>query len=355
MKKPDAIDPSQSWPESGLESLKSCPVCGLDIPLFLHKELTDRIFWAPGKWTMNRCGSCNSGYLNPRPTLETIKLAYETYYTHPVYAASGASRDGFVSRVRRVLANGYLNWRFGTRYSEANHFGIVISWIYPKFKNILNRRYRHIPKISSDASVLDVGFGDGSFLERAANAGWTVTGVDSDLVTVHAAKKRGLNVLHGGIETLDDMSSHFDVITLSHVIEHVHDPRAVLRRAYRLLKPGGIIWLETPNIDSFGHRRFGRHWRGLEPPRHLVLFNWDSLENLLEEEGFSLKYRFPQHEGFTNLSAKSRAIEFGDDPYQSKRVFSDKFFGLIAKFLIYIDRRHSEFVTVQFIKCVTTK
>ena len=341
---------NKEWPENGLESLQSCPVCGLDIPLLLHKELSDRIFLAPGKWTMYQCGGCDSGYLNPRPTLETINLAYETYYTHSVHDTSVARQDGIVSRLRRVLVNGYLNWRFGAKYKRANYFGIVISWLYPKFRNLLNRKYRHIPKISTDASLLDVGFGDGSFLELAKNAGWTVTGVDSDLVTVHAAKKRGLNVLHGGIETLDDISSHFDMITLSHVIEHVHDPRAVLRKAYRLLKPGGIIWLETPNIDSFGHHRFGRHWRGIEPPRHLVIFNWDSLEKLLEEEGFILKYRFPQYEGFTGLSAKSRAIKSGTDPYQSKQIFSDKFFGLIAKFMIYVNRRHSEFVTVQFVK-----
>jgi 2-polyprenyl-3-methyl-5-hydroxy-6-metoxy-1,4-benzoquinol methylase len=355
MKKPDAIKINQPWPENGFESLQSCPACGMDIPLLLHKDLSDRVFWAPGKWTMYQCGNCNSGYLNPRPTIETINLAYETYYTHPVHDTSVARQDGFVSRVRRSLANGYLNWRFGTRYKRANYFGIFISWLNPKFKNILNRRYRHIPKISKDASLLDVGFGDGSFLERAKNAGWTVTGVDSDLVTVRAAKKRGLNVLHGGIEVLDDISSHFDMITLSHVIEHVHDPRAVLRKAYRLLKPGGIIWLETPNIDSFGHNRFGRHWRGLEPPRHLVIFNWDSLEKLLEEEGFCLKDRLIQYEVFTGFSAKSRAIESGADPYQSKRIFSDKFFGLIAKFMIYFNHRHSEFVTVQFVKSDTGK
>ena len=74
------------------------------------------------------------------------------------------------------------------------------------------------------------------------------------------------------------------------------------------------------------------------------------VEKLLEEEGFILKYRFPQYEGFTGLSAKSRAIKSGTDPYQSKQIFSDKFFGLIAKLMIHVNRRHSEFVTVQFVK-----
>lgn len=342
---------NEEWPAGGLESVQDCPVCGLDSPLLLHTELSDRIFnCAPGKWTMYQCGGCGSGYLNPRPTLETIHLAYETYYTHSAPDISVSRQGGVMRRLRITLMNGYLNWRFGSKHKRASRLGIVISWFYPKFRNVLDRRYRHMPKPSTGASLLDVGFGNGAFLDLAKNAGWDVTGVDSDLVTILAASKRGLNVVHGGIEALDDITSRFDMITLSHVIEHVHDPRAVLKKAYRVLKPGGLIWLETPNIDSFGHRRFGGYWRGIEPPRHLVIFNWDSLEKLLLGEGFNLKNRFPQYDGFSGLSAKSRAIESGTDPYQSEEIFSDKLLGLITKFMIHVNRRHSEFVTVQFVK-----
>jgi len=72
--------------------------------------------------------------------------------------------------------------------------------------------------------------------------------------------------------------------------------------------------------------------------------------NLEDLEAMARLFKDYQYEDFTGLSAKSRAIESGTDPYQSKQIFSDKFFGLIAKFMIYVNRRHSEFVTVQFVK-----
>ena len=76
------------------------------------------------------------------------------------------------------------------------------------------------------------------------------------------------------------------MITLSHVIEHVHDPMKVLESCLKLLKPGGKIWIETPNIHSLGHDRFQKNWRGLETPRHLVLFNKVSLREAVLNAGF---------------------------------------------------------------------
>jgi hypothetical protein len=67
----------------------------------------------------------------------------------------------------------------------------------------------------------------------------------------------------------------------------MHDPAAALRHCYALLKPNGWIWIETPNVDAQGHESFGPSWRGLEPPRHLVLFNRPSLFDLLGKIGFA--------------------------------------------------------------------
>jgi SAM-dependent methyltransferase len=116
--------------------------------------------------------------------------------------------------------------------------------------------------------------------------GWTATGIDVDPVAVARAQERGLDVVNCGLSELNAQDRRFDAITISHVIEHVHDPRGLLRDARRLLKPGGYFWIETPNIDAWGHRTFGRHWRDLDPPRHLQIFHLALLKDLLLEAGF---------------------------------------------------------------------
>jgi 2-polyprenyl-3-methyl-5-hydroxy-6-metoxy-1,4-benzoquinol methylase len=120
----------------------------------------------------------------------------------------------------------------------------------------------------------------------AKSCGWSVFGVDPDEKAIAYGLNHGINVKQGGVEQFDSKENLFDVITINHVIEHVHDPVALLRACYRLLKPSGQLWLETPNIDSLGHRDYKENWRGLEPPRHLVLFNSSSLTKALIDAGF---------------------------------------------------------------------
>jgi len=145
---------------------------------------------------------------------------------------------------------------------------------------------QNLDRVYGDREPLDVGCGDGSFLRVATRCGWCAIGLDPDVNAVASCRSNALAVLHGGIELFDAMENRFDVITLNHVIEHVPDPVELLRSCYRLLKPGGQLWLQTPNIDSLGIRRYGRHWRGLEPPRHLVLFNPASLRLALHHARF---------------------------------------------------------------------
>jgi SAM-dependent methyltransferase len=135
--------------------------------------------------------------------------------------------------------------------------------------------------------LLEIGFGNGSFLALSKSCGWQAEGLDPDVQAVANAAQRGLTVHHGGVEYFDGQSALFDFITMNHVLEHVHDPAAVLRACHRLLRPGGMISIETPNIDAQGYRAFGTDWRGLEAPRHLILFNRSSLCRALRDAGFT--------------------------------------------------------------------
>jgi SAM-dependent methyltransferase len=203
------------------------------------------------------------------------------------------------------LANGYKNWTFGTSLEPSTRLGILAAFLLPVQRATLDRQYRHLPNRPERGRVLDIGFGDAGFLENARAAGWAVVGTDLDPAVVRSARARGFDARLG---TVDEAHGPFDVITMSHVIEHLHDPVGVLHSCYELLSPGGMLWLETPNIDAVGRRKFRRHWRGLEPPRHLVLFNRASLKQALRDAGFSYIRDLRQPSPLYGMYGMSRSL-----------------------------------------------
>jgi 2-polyprenyl-3-methyl-5-hydroxy-6-metoxy-1,4-benzoquinol methylase len=181
---------------------------------------------------------------------------------------------------------------------------------------MLDLELRYLPRSWPGARLLDVGFGAGAFLRWASAAGWQAVGIDPDPIAVAAARETGLRVYQGSIEQTPP-EAPFDVITANHVVEHVHDPRRMLERVHDLLKPGGLVWIETPNLSSVGHQIFGAAWLGLDPPRHLVLFTRSRLHDLLTALGFRVLRTLPRAEvtRFT-FPASDRIARGCPDPLQ---------------------------------------
>jgi SAM-dependent methyltransferase len=278
------VDVSSKWPVGGLERVEHCPMCGGSDRTLLLGGLADRVFMtAPGRWDLHRCGGCGSAYLDPRPTPDALPLAYAGYYTH-----AGSARAARPARatIRQKLANGYVNWRFGAALRPAWALGAAVGLLAPGLGGALDARYRHLPRLAPGARVLDVGCGAGGFLDLVRASGWTAVGVDFDPNAVNAARARGLDVHVGDIGRLEGEPGMFDAISFNHVIEHLFSPGKAINQAFRLLRPGGAIHLELPNVNALGLEVFGQDWRGLEPPRHLVLPSRDALEEALVEAGF---------------------------------------------------------------------
>jgi 2-polyprenyl-3-methyl-5-hydroxy-6-metoxy-1,4-benzoquinol methylase len=234
-----------------------CPVCGTD-GASLYEELRDRLFAAPGCWSLVRCrnSACALVWLSPAPSTADLEQLYGSYYTHSdVVAGRPAIRAA--RAIYRLCVDALL---------------ALIGVLAQKRRARLMFLDRDAP-----ATLADIGCGDGSFLKTMAQRGWQVTGVDFDAAAVAFARGRGLDVTTGTAESLLQSGRRFDVVTASHVIEHLPDPEAFLSQCRRLLRPGGKIVIKTPNSASFGHRRYGRDWRGLEPPRHLQIFTPASL------------------------------------------------------------------------------
>jgi 2-polyprenyl-3-methyl-5-hydroxy-6-metoxy-1,4-benzoquinol methylase len=337
--------PMSTLPIDALEILSSCRVCGGDKRQIVYEGLHDSTFFAiDGKWTLFRCLDCRCAFLSPRLSPEWIGLAYTNYYTHVPSDLLNTERLTKLGRVRRSIVNGYRNRRFGSQLSPASRAGALLLGIFPSQRRIRKHEFRNLPR--SAGAVLDVGFGSGQFLELATSAGWEAYGADPDRLTVSSALQRGLRVRLGGIEAFSDCVGFFDYITMRHVLEHVHEPKAALEMARRLLRPGGQIWIETPNLDSWTHKRFEMHWRGLEVPRHLTLFTWDALENLLLELGFGAIRRVAPAGGYARMAAECRLVRDGSGAGYAAPGIADRLRGAFFYFAGKVDYRHKEMIVL---------
>lgn len=334
------------WPEQDLESVSHCPACGQCERTILYTSLQDYIFRsAEGKWDMYRCIHCGIAYLDPRPTPVSIGRAYASYYTHNKNDQLPIVKKRTLRNFVRGLKNGYINHRYQISETPDIPAGRWIIPIIPPLRSVVDCSFRHIAATDSrECRLLDVGCGNGSYLVLAQQAGWKVEGLDFDPAAVRTCLAAGLNVTVGGIEVLQGRSNQYDAITLSHVIEHVHDPARLLNQALALLKPGGMLWLATPNIDSLLSAQYGPYWRGLEPPRHLVLFNCDSLRILLHQAGFSeIRQHYDMAARF--IIAESEAIKFGQSDIfdmKSYQILSSRAFWV--EFLEFLQPRKREFI-----------
>jgi len=138
---------------------------------------------------------------------------------------------------------------------------------------------------SGRGKLLDVGCALGDFLLEAKAAGWDVEGVEISPFAAQRARERGLRVSTGRLEDLDLPEASFDAITLYDAIEHMTDPVGTLAAVRRLLRPGGIVHLVTPNVGGVQARVLGRHWYHYKPGEHLVYFAPNTLRTTVERAG----------------------------------------------------------------------
>jgi 2-polyprenyl-3-methyl-5-hydroxy-6-metoxy-1,4-benzoquinol methylase len=159
-------------------------------------------------------------------------------------------------------------------------------------------------------TILDVGCGSGFFLRALGAAKWQRFGVETSEPAARAAEKESGSgqVFTGTLTQSEWADSTFDVVTFWSALEHTNEPRANLREARRIIKPGGSLIVQVPNAASYQARFFGGDWFSLDAPRHRYHFTLSLLDRLLAETGFEI-YRFTYFSKAHNAHALRQSLK----------------------------------------------
>ena len=249
-----------------------CYLCGTKGQL-VYQSLQDRLFGAPGTWDLKRCPGpdCGLTWLDPMPIEADIGKAYQAYYTH---------EDGGNRRRENVLGH-FFQSLLNTAYD-------LLLQVKTARRDSNRLAVMGLDKVPP-GRLLEVGCGSGGLLALLDTLGWQVEGQEIDAqAAAFTHNTYGVKVHIGPLGALAIPEASFDVIIMNHVIEHVHDPIALLVECQRLLKRQGQLIVATPNLASEGHRRFRSCWVHLDPPRHLHLFSCEALRRVAQKAGFGL-------------------------------------------------------------------
>jgi SAM-dependent methyltransferase len=218
----------------------NCVLCGVTREQF-------RPYADVSGWRYVRCANCGLVFLNPQPTEEELGIFYNHSYNYDL-----------------------------RRYKDSIPQQRVWLDLLEQFK--------------SPGNLLEVGCSYGYFLAAAQERGWSARGVELGKEAAEFARTElGLPVERGRILDLPRTTARtFDAIVAWHVLEHDPEPYAFLEAAYDLLRPGGILALRVPNLDSTVAKLSGARWQWLSPPEHVCMYTLDTLSQFLVQRGFEI-------------------------------------------------------------------
>lgn len=274
-----------------------CDLCGAEGSLAQDK-VSDPDGGIAGDWSFRRCSNtaCGVLWLAPAPLETELWKAYASYHTHTRNSSNKLAKVALSLAHRLLKLILFPVWFINGLKREAD---------YLRYMTLSNE---------PAGKLLDVGCGAGRFLNRMRKRGWDVEGVDFDPQAARKVSERYAIKTHvGDLVACALPAESFDVITMSQAVEHLFDPRANLKECLRILKPGGLLVMTTPNVASRGAAMFGAFWRGWEPPRHLHLFSVASLRQLTEGAGFAVIEARSYSAGSAVVYRVSRANQLARD------------------------------------------
>jgi SAM-dependent methyltransferase len=312
-------DPLQNTDETFEILGACCPIC---------KEGTPTPWRSISQYEYLRCKACGLAYLERRPEPALLENFYNTSFQ--------VDRDSQAKKIGR------------------------------KSSALLRILARALPE---KGKVLELGSSYGHFLRRAQQAGWDVEGVEISRSAADWARQTFGILAHAGTleGTLPVLRPPYDAVVMLHVLEHSSDPRRLISQVREILRPGGVLLVETPNSSSWIARECGRTWEWLTLPAHIFLFSPASMRHLLEGAGFSVEILTTQrgdaHNSFFEItraltkrifSGSAQSLDSGRGPsrtgwYHSLEVASDFFyrpFEPVENFFLSRQLTHPELLAV---------
>ncbi len=239
-----------------METLTHCPLCKTATTGLNYLQVRDYLV-SGQMFNIEQCRTCGFLFTNPRPNI----LEINTYYQSPDYI------------------------------SHTDEHTNLIDFLYQRIKqHMLKKKLKLLKKHTTTVGkkLLDYGCGTGEFVLAARKNGYEAIGFEPEIKAKNKARQKGVELLENEKGLFSNHTQHFDVITLWHVLEHLHDLHEKMQSFAKILKPGAWLIIAVPMANSADAEFYKEYWAALDVPRHLYHFVPKNISQLCQSHGYKI-------------------------------------------------------------------
>lgn len=269
-----------------MEEISDCPVCQTNI---FEKYLDVKDYTVSQKmFQIVTCKSCGFKFTNPRPSKNEIG----EYYKAESYISHTNTSKGIIDKMYHAVRKYTLKDKI----------------------NLINNQN------PDKGKLLDVGCGTGLFLNEAREDGWTVDGIEPDAGARKIAEEINKTKIKSEVLT-SFKNEEFNIITMWHVLEHVHELNDTINWLKERLTENGSLIVAVPNYESKDAEKYQAQWAAYDVPRHLYHFSQKSIKQLFEQKGLQLEKTIPMK--FDSFYVSMLSTKYQEGKINYLRAFVD--------------------------------